>query len=186
MLELATTFRQIKVLPDRTRTTIKPSQRIYKHGVPFLAKCSKVIKPARSSHDNDLTGWPQKICESDLVQLEAGLEANFGKVVKIESFSVVSAAENADNFQRQDEAVARRHLAVRGLAGLGLQPRGLEDGVQCGQPRRQEAVRRPLVQLQQAGEASGQYYGSLNSAHQAQALSTYRRGKCFLLNLIDI
>jgi hypothetical protein len=52
-----------------------------------------------------------------------------------------------------------------------------QDHLQRGQPRRQEAVRRPLIQLQQVGEAGRQHDRPFDSSNQAQALSAHRCGK---------
>ena len=47
-----------------------------------------------------------------------------------------------------------------------------------GQSRCQKTLRRPLVQLQQVGEAGCQYDRSTDGSNQAQALTTHRCGKC--------
>ena len=52
-----------------------------------------------------------------------------------------------------------------------------QDNLQCWQPRCQEAVRRPLVQLQQVGEASKKHHRPTDGSNQAQALTAHRRGK---------
>ena len=52
-----------------------------------------------------------------------------------------------------------------------------QDHFQRGQSRRQEVVRRPLVQLQQVGQTGGQYHGPTDSQNQAQAITAHRCGK---------
>ena len=47
-----------------------------------------------------------------------------------------------------------------------------------GQSRCQKTLRRPLVQLQQVGEAGCQYDRSTDGSNQAQALTAHRCGKC--------
>ena len=67
-------------------------------------------------------------------------------------------------------------VAAAGLIDADLISRR-QDNLQCWQPRCQEAVRRPLVQLQQVGEASKKHHRPADGSNQAQALTAHRRGK---------
>ena len=55
-----------------------------------------------------------------------------------------------------------------------------QNHLQPGQPRRQKVVRRPLVQLQQVGQAGRQHHRPFDSSNQAQAISAHRCGKSCL------
>ena len=76
-------------------------------------------------------------------------------------------------FTRHNEEASATSLDT----GLDPWPFGGQDHFQRGQSRRQEAVRRPLVQLQQVGQTGGQYHGPTDSQNQAQAITAHRCGK---------
>ena len=88
-----------------------------------------------------------------------------------------------DLYLSQDETnqVEKGASTFTGNADTGLYPSlRSQNRLQPGQPRRQKVVRRPLVQLQQVGQAGRQHHRPFDSSNQAQAISAHRCGKSCL------
>ena len=86
-----------------------------------------------------------------------------------------------DLSQDETNQVEKGASTFTGNADTGLYPSlRSQNRLQPGQPRRQKVVRRPLVQLQQVGQAGRQHHRPFDSSNQAQAISAHRCGKSCL------
>lgn len=80
----------------------------------------------------------------------------------------------------QSAAVPRRDASFRRRDAASLVAVGPCSARCCGRESwRQTPLRRPTLQLQQAGETRGQHVGRLESLHQTKTFATYRRGEIF-------